>query len=100
MKSLDVLDINLEKNEMLLQVDHGSKVSAQVVKFYQITKIECKDQKVRKWFRTTNIKVVEIFLKGKGHSLLLRSDKLKAPFDSTVSYLLKFAKQQNVLVLE
>ncbi len=100
MKSIDVLDLNLDKTEMVVQLEHGGKKFAQIIKYNQITKIHFREKKIQKWFRSTKINVVEIFVKNKEHSLLIRSDKFTATFDTTVKYLKEFADKNHVLVLQ
>jgi glutamine cyclotransferase len=100
MKNIQVVDVNLDKSEMVLQVDHGGKVYAQIVKYDQIIKIHYKEKKVRRWFRTTKVETVEISLKGKDYTLEIRRDKFKGPFATTVEYLEKFAERSNVPIVK
>lgn len=100
MKTIKVVDVNLDKQEMVLQVDHDGKLYAQIVKYNQIIKIHCKEKKVRKWFRTAMVDTVEISLKGKDYRLEIRSDQFKGPFNTTVEYLKKFAERSNVLIVQ
>lgn len=100
LKVLNVLDINLDTSEMLLQIDNKKKASAQIIKYQDIIKIECKELQENRWFRTKRVKAIEIFLKGKDEVLVIRDDKLKPPFDKTIEFLKQFAQKKDVTIIE
>jgi glutamine cyclotransferase len=100
MKFLEVIDVNLDKSEMVLQINNKGNVYAQIIKYDQIVKIHCKDQKVKRLFRSAKVNTIEIHVKGKGVPFSIRSDKLKSAFDTTRNYLIKCAEKYNINIIE
>ncbi len=90
-----IVDVNLDVDTMRLTMDSGAKT--QDVKYSKIDRLRFGQTAVKKLFRTSTVKLVEVHIRGVPEPYTITSDKLKS-FEQTAAYLQKVAEKNRVKI--
>lgn len=88
---LSIIDVNVDRSEMLLQVSNGKAVVQQKLASDAINRIEFGSETVKSWFSSKSLPKLEIYLKGREEPLVLQSKKGKAKFEQDQVLIRQFA---------
>jgi hypothetical protein len=91
----NVLDMNLDKDEIELKLEHSAGV--QKIQYGKIALLKFSEDSVKKWFRVKHFRIIEIYVRGKDIPFIISSEKVKA-LDLMEPYLRQMAEKHNVTI--
>lgn len=94
---LQVVDINVDRTELMLTVSSGKKTTTQTVAFDKVLKVRLKQDTVKRWFSTKQVKRIELYVKDKEEPFVISSDTVKS-FEATEGYIRQLAGKFECIV--
>jgi hypothetical protein len=91
----NVVDLNLDKNEIELKLEHSAGV--QKIQYGNIALLKFSQDSVKKWFRVKHYKIIEVYVRGKDIPYIISSERVKA-LDQMEPYLRQMAEKHNVTI--
>ncbi|WP_409346979.1 hypothetical protein [Paenibacillus sp. MBLB4367] len=92
---MQVVDINVDRTELILTVDNGKRVASQTVAFDKVLSIRFSKETVKKWFSTKVVRRIELYTKDKEEPYSIGSDKVKS-FDAIEEYIRQLAEKHQI----
>lgn len=94
---VQVVDINVDRTELILTVDNGKRVTSQTVAFDKVQTIRMSKETVKKWFSSKEVRRIELFVKDKEEPYAIGSDKVKS-FDAIEEVIRQLAEKHQIPV--
>lgn len=95
---LTVTDVNVDRAEMLLEVDNGSRVTTQIVAVDSIARIRLTQETVKQWFSRKLMRRIEIHVRGREEPIVIREEKIKLPFEVAEQAIRRIAEKNELTV--
>lgn len=100
MQLLRVVDINFDMMEMVVKVTGGKQIQTQRMEYDKLQRFRIGRQQVKQWFRTKEVKTIEMYFRDRSEPLVIRSSDMKKSFDHIEEYIRTLAAKHELPIEE